>query len=96
MEGMTLVSIGIKIVPYKYSHNRKGIREVALQSERVRQMIAEKTAQIHGLAQAMIGDEAIEWQGGRSRARGYVFRRRAANEARDGALNLALRQARSR
>ena len=78
----------------KYEHNRAGIREVALQSERVREMIADKTAQIHGLAQAMTPDNTLEYQGGHSRARGYVFRRRATDEAADGALVRALRQAR--
>lgn len=79
----------------RYQHNRAGIREVALQSEQVRAMIADKTAQIEGLALAMGAQDArADGNYGRSRARGYVSRF-PRGEARDGILEIALRQART-
>lgn len=84
-----------KIFPVKYQHNRKGIIAVARTSPEVRQLIAEKTAQIEGLAQAMGAEDARgDGDYGRNRARGYVSRW-PRNEARDGILQIALRQART-
>lgn len=78
----------------KYKHNRAGIRQVALSSDDVRRMIARKTAQVEGHAQAMMGLEARLSIGGKRRGRGYVSRLSAAEEAADGILGMAIRQAR--
>lgn len=86
----------------KYEHNKPGIVKAALQSEQVRGLLDEKAGLIEATARALGADDARAdseslrsgWYG-RSRGRSYVSRWRRG-EARDGILNIALRQARTR
>lgn len=77
----------------KYKHNRAGIREAALRSWRVRDVVGSTTARVESAALALGASDAQMSMHGKSRPRGYVSRRSAAAEAKDGVLNRALRQA---
>lgn len=44
----------------KYKHNRRGIQQIATQSEGIRRLIASKTAQITRAAEASLGAGNVE------------------------------------
>lgn len=74
-----------------FEGKNSGIRKVSQNTPAVRAVIEQKTRQITNLANSMATRRKAEpWMGGKRRARGYIFRRQAA-EAADGAMVKALK-----